>query len=927
MPNISSGVDYTDNGGGSYTFTNANPIAANVQIDYLDRSADQQLSALNELGLSLGTGLIGQPVWPWLQSAVPQQALGYSGLAYVYADGYQLTNQAEVENHSFEVVTGHAVSTTVPDVWPHIVLREFLVSHVSSVGWAANRLAPLTQFVNYVQARKLWLSVQMSAQKPARDWLQSLATLCNAEWVWQGGLLDLVPRADEPLSSEYGSYTPNTTPVFDLVHGEGGDLLGPVEIEPVLNEDAHNVVLIEWTNRGNNYATEVMTASDQAHIEQFGQRPAGVEVMHAIHDASVAMGVAQQMLQREMTVWSQYRFKVPFSRGLIGLMDLVTLTDADSNLDRVPVRITGRSESGTLEYTYEAEDAPIGSASAPIYGAQAGAGFAHDYNQAPGPITAPFFFEPPVQLTNTGLEVWVALSGQTNRWGGSRVWVSSDGINYKMVGGVAGGARYGALNQNLGIGAADTLDVALTGQGGQMLSGSAADAATNQTLVFVGDALGGEYINYQTATLTAAQTYKLTQLQRGAYYTTAKARLANQATVVRVDNAVGKSQPLIPSQIGQLLYFKFTSFNVYGGGEQDLASVPVYTYTPTGYMLKNKLPPVQNLVFDGVSKFTWSSLNYPRNLLAGYKAKFQYGKNQSWEDAVPMNSDVITDSPYIASIVPQGNVTFMLRAVDIYGNESASSATVVTQLGDPVTANVVAAQDYKVAGWPGTITGSVSVTGGDIVATNSAAAFGAFANAVFSAIASDSAFASQYNSISYTTPLFAPAAAGRMTLLYTAQASQYQVNYRPANPAPALAGSGLQAAFGQGALLAAFAAPPDWLVWPGAIAASTQPYQFQIVCGIGTVQQQITRLIAQVDVPDINLRLTGVDISAAGTRLVGAVGKFSAISNVNLTLQGGNTAIDAQFTDRSSTLGPNIICINLAGAQVAGVVDVLLQGY
>jgi hypothetical protein len=344
-------------------------------------------------------------------------------------------------------------------------------------------------------------------------------------------------------------------------------------------------------------------------------------------------------------------------------------------------------------------------------------------------------------------------------------------------------------------------------------------------------------------------------------------------------------------------------------------------------MLRLPPPAPTGFVFDGADTFTWPAVDYPRNLLAGYEIRFQYGVNQSYADAVPLQADVITTNPYIAGVVPQGPVTFMLRTVDVYGNKSLTGPAVVTQLGDAPTANVLQSYDYKASGWPGTITGVAGVSGGNIVATNSASAFGSATQPAFSAITSDAAFSATYAGISYTSTPFVPAQPGRMTLLHTVGAAQYQVNYRPSNPSPAFAGSGLQAAFPQGAAAAAFAAKPAWQVWPGVVQASAQPYDFQVVCGVGAVQQQISRFVAQVDVPDVGVKLTGVAISPAGTRLPLPAGKFNVITNVVLTLQGGSTAVSAQFTDRSATLGPNVIGIDNTGAQVACTVDALLQGY
>jgi Putative phage tail protein len=674
MPTIRPGLDYSVDIAGNFTFTESAGKLSHIQISYLDKTSDTWQSALGELGLSLATGNIGQPVWSWLQSTNPTQAVHYSGIAYVYADAYPLTNQAEVENHSFEVVTGHSALPTGGDCWPDVVLRDFLVTHTSSVGWSAARLAGLGQFNNYVRARQLWLSVQMAQQKPARDWLLGLAEICNSQWVWQGGVLDLVPRGDEVITGEYGTYTPNTTPVFDLVHGEGGDLLEAVEIEPVVNEDAHNVVLIEWTNRNNNYAVEVMTASDQAHIELFGQRPASVVAMHAIHDPAVATGVAQQMLQREMTVWNKYRFKVPFSRALIGLMDLVTLTDADSNLLRVPVRIISRSESGSMEYAYEAEDAPIGSASGPLYGTQASAGFAHDYNVAPGSVIAPVIFEAPTDLTLNGLEVYSAVTGPANaNWGGCRVYVSLDGLTYQDRGRIYGGARYGQLT--VAMGTTGSASVLLAGLGGKLLGGSAADAQSLSTLCWADGIDGGEYFAYQTATLTAANAYTLTGLVRAAYQNTLQAH-ATAAKFVRVDGQIGKSGPLSDALIGNPIYFKFCSFNIYGGGEQSLVDVTAYSYTIGGKQLLLPPPDVTGfavvLQADGY-RATWSALANP----ADYKfTKIKSGTAWATSTEAGPGGAAINDATtsFALGWLAAGTSNYLAKHADRFGAESNAAA-------------------------------------------------------------------------------------------------------------------------------------------------------------------------------------------------------------------------------------------------------------
>lgn len=82
-----------------------------------------------------------------------------------------------------------------------------------------------------------------------------------------------------------------------------------------------------------------------------------------------------------------------------------------------------------------------------------------------------------------------------------------------------------------------------------------------------------------------------------------------------------------------------------------------------------------------------------------------------------------------------------------------------------------------------------------------------------------------------------------------------------------------------------------------------------------------------VDVPDKTLALNTVAIGSGGTRLVGAIGQFNVIENIQLTLQGGSTAASLEIADKSNTLGPLINAKNAAGTGVAATIDAFLQGY
>jgi hypothetical protein len=261
-------------------------------------------------------------------------------------------------------------------------------------------------------------------------------------------------------------------------------------------------------------------------------------------------------------------------------MDLLTLTDPLLGLDRTPVRVKTITEDSDGELTLVCEDYPSGVANAPLYPTQASTGFASDAYATPPSVASTTVFEAPGALAAgaTGLEVWAAVRSPGGNWGGCTMWVSLDGgVTYRAVGRVEGGARMGQLAAAL-TAAGTSLQV--TGMGGQLVSGSAADAQALSTLCYVGGS-SPEYLAYQGAALTGAGAYTLSGLVRGALDTVAAAQ-ASGAPFVRVDEGIVKSGALDDTMVGRLLHIKLTSFNAYGAAEQSLAEVSPITYTVTG---------------------------------------------------------------------------------------------------------------------------------------------------------------------------------------------------------------------------------------------------------------------------------------------------------------------------------------------------------
>jgi hypothetical protein len=101
-------------------------------------------------------------------------------------------------------------------------------------------------------------------------------------------------------------------------------------------------------------------------------------------------------------------------------------------------------------------------------------------------------------------------------------------------------------------------------------SQSAAQAGATLSLV------DWELLAYESATLTGDRTYNLTGLARGLSGSSA-APHSTGAPFSRLDGAVVRYD--LPANLqGQTLWFKFQSFNVLGGGGEDLSTVTAYQF-------------------------------------------------------------------------------------------------------------------------------------------------------------------------------------------------------------------------------------------------------------------------------------------------------------------------------------------------------------
>ncbi len=131
-------------------------------------------------------------------------------------------------------------------------------------------------------------------------------------------------------------------------------------------------------------------------------------------------------------------------------MGLFTITDPLMGFNKWPVRITGVDEKDNGELAITAEDFPLGFATPALYGAQQPNGAAPNWNAPAQNPAQVVFYEPPGELTNNQLMLWVGIGGHVN-YGGCDIWASVDGLEYVYEGTVQERVFSGKLERNLSL--------------------------------------------------------------------------------------------------------------------------------------------------------------------------------------------------------------------------------------------------------------------------------------------------------------------------------------------------------------------------------------------------------------------------------------------------------------------------------------------
>lgn len=549
------------------------------------------------LGFSLFLGEQGQAPWGYLTSKHPDQAFSYSNVAYVAAANYDLGASASTPQHSFEIkgMRYNSGPLSNGDADCALVVQDLLTDGEYGAGFIDGTL-DLVQLLSssnattsgdgtyqtYCRARGFGINPALASQESAGNIIDRWTELTDTAVVWTGYSLKLIPYGTEIVEGNGYRFVPNVTAIYSLSDddylAERGQ--APLKITRSDPSDANNSLKLTVRNRANEYNDAPVEWKDQGLIDVYGLRQGNN--VDATEICSLDMGslIVSLIGQRLAYTRNTYDFTLPPTFCLMEPMDILILQDPQ--LGDVAVWIDELEEQDDYSWRVTAKEIPPGIAHAAV--AQDISNSPINTAANPGPVNTPVIFQPPLNVSGGVAQVWAAVSGGDDtisnpNWGGAYVYVSTDGISYQQIGQVNSPARQGVLTSSVDAYMGNNPDtsnivkVNLARSAGDLQSVSIDEASRAATLSYV----GGELLSFENANMMGTSNYDLSNLYRGLYGTGAIAH-SSGAPFVRLDEAIFKYN-LPPEYIGLSLFFKFQSYNIWGGGLQDLADCVEYTYT------------------------------------------------------------------------------------------------------------------------------------------------------------------------------------------------------------------------------------------------------------------------------------------------------------------------------------------------------------
>jgi hypothetical protein len=516
------------------------------------------------VGFSVFNGQSSQSPFGYLSTYEPTKAVSLRGFAYLAANNYPLTDNATLGNHSVEVF-GIACSGAESDATPEAILRYLLVNEC---GVDSSKIADMSAYTAVCVSNEVLFSLALTEQRQASEVIAELLNISSAEMVFKAGKLHIISYYEAGLVTCYQVTSD------DFIAEQSQAAIKPTRKKAI---DGFNALKLEFLNRATDYNIEIVEDKDLASIETIGLRTGDTLKAHYVTRASLARNLVHHLLQRDLAIRNSYEFTLSIRYIRLEPMDVITLTDASLGLDAHPVIIKKIVLTPDFQLKITAEDFVYQVYQAVDYPAAFTESYTPDHNAAVGNINPPVIIAAPAVLTQTGYEVWAALSNSDPLYGGCDIHISVDGgTSYTRIGTQVGNSRMGVLTADLASGSdpdtSNTLAINLSESNAIVSTVEQISVDSLATLCWVNN----EFLAYRDVSLTAVSHYNLSYLRRGLYGSTQGASVGN--AFVRCDDSLFRF-PYNPVYAGHTIKLKFTAFNSVGGGQQDLSTVPEYSFT------------------------------------------------------------------------------------------------------------------------------------------------------------------------------------------------------------------------------------------------------------------------------------------------------------------------------------------------------------
>lgn len=311
--------------------------------------------------------------------------------------------------------------------------------------------------------------------------------------------------------------------------------------------------------------------------------------------------------------------------------------------------------------------------------------------------------------------------------------------------------------------------------------------------------------------------------------------------------------------------------------------------------------------------------------IAGYKLRYQYGVNTDWNTGLSLSGGLVTDTNFYAASLSGLQTTVMVKAIDTAGHESVSPASVQLNTSDPLVPNVIEVIDFKADGWLGTKV-NCTVVGGNLVANILDSFYGEDAQSFYGQDTYSLYGSAVAQAMVYTTEetFINTALAGSTAVLnWAALGNNPVVEYKQVYPTPFYGADG-DSKYGFDDNASFYGENTDFQPMPASIVMQNGVYQFRISLGTGTIGE-VTEFNLAIDVPDI---IEVVNNHVVNGGAIPYTRNFTAITNVQATMQQNTLGVITIRVDKSVPLAPTITGYNSSQIATSGALaDIVLQGY